>query len=100
MQVLDKAAEEAKQSQADHEKLLAEKEKARLKRDKILGVLSALGTTATAAGLSVINPLAIPVAFGGLIDLINACFNRRDAGIQSGKLTQVAVDAVDNVAVA
>jgi hypothetical protein len=42
--------------------------------------LGAVGTTATAAGLAVLNPLAIPVAFEGLIQLINACFNRRDRG--------------------
>ncbi len=42
--------------------------------------MGAVGTTATAAGLAVLNPLAIPVAFEGLIQLINACFNRRDRG--------------------
>ena len=94
MQALGKAATEAKESKADHDKLLAEKEKATVKREKILGIMSALGTTATAAGLSVINPLAIPVAFGGLINLINACFSRRDAGIQSEKLTQAAINNV------
>ena len=94
MQALKKAAAEEKESQPDHEMLLTEKEKARMKRDKILGVMGALGTTATAAGLSVINPLAIPVAFGGSINLINACFSHRDAGAQSEKLTQAAINNV------
>lgn len=48
------------------------------KRGQRLEILGAVGTTATAAGLAVLNPLAIPVAVEGLIRLINACFSRRD----------------------
>lgn len=48
------------------------------KRGQRLEILGAVGTTATAAGLAVLNPLAIPVAFEGLIRLVNACFSRRD----------------------
>ena len=47
------------------------------KRERILEIVAAVGTTATAAGLSVLNPLAIPVAFGGLIQTINACFSKK-----------------------
>jgi hypothetical protein len=61
------------------EKAIAEKEeKAKIKRQRVLEIAGAIGTTATAAGLSVLNPLAIPVAFGGLISLINACFSRNE----------------------
>ncbi|KAF7507829.1 hypothetical protein GJ744_009993 [Endocarpon pusillum] len=56
-----------------------QKEKSRHKREKYLSIFGAVGTTATAAGLSVINPLAIPVAFAGLVGIINACFTRREA---------------------
>lgn len=59
--------------------LAIKKEKSRQRREKALRIFGAVGTTATAAGLSVINPLAIPVAFGGLIGIINACFARREA---------------------
>lgn len=59
--------------------LTEQRQKAIIKRAKILEILGAVGTTATAAGISVINPLAIPVAFGGLVQLLNVCFSRRDA---------------------
>lgn len=62
----------------DYDKQIAEKEKTKMRRAKVLEIFGAVGTTATAAGLSVINPLAIPVAFAGLINIINSCFNRRD----------------------
>ncbi len=58
--------------------LIVEKQRAKAKRERRLEIMGALGTTATAVGLAVINPLAIPVAFGGLISVINACFSRRD----------------------
>lgn len=78
--------EQAKATQAEAEKSeqqrqrddAAERALKIQKRGQRLEILGAVGTTATAAGLAVINPLAIPVAFEGLIHLINACFSRRD----------------------
>lgn len=79
-------SEQAKTAQAEAEE--SEKQRQRddaaeralkiQKRGQRLEIFGAVGTTATAAGLAVINPLAIPVAFEGLIRLINACFSRRD----------------------
>ena len=60
------------------------------KRGQRLEILGAVGTTATAAGLAVLNPLAIPVAFEGLIRLINACFSRRkEVNLNQDPLVQV-----------
>ena len=52
------------------------------KREKYIQIATAVGETATAAGLSVINPLAIPVAFGGLVKLLNACFASKNPARQ------------------
>lgn len=52
--------------------MIKEKQVAKTKKEKWLAVLSATGTTAAAAGLSVINPLAIPVAINGVLGIISA----------------------------
>lgn len=72
------AEESEKQQQQQKTDAAAERALKIQKRGQRLEILGAVGTTATAAGLAVLNPLAIPVAFEGLIRLINACFSRRD----------------------
>ena len=46
------------------------------KKEKWLAIVDAGATTVAAVGLSVINPLAIPVAVGGGIRLINEFFRK------------------------
>ena len=91
----------AKLSKSDNEAQIAaiqaKKEKTREKREKVLEVFSALGTTATAAGLSVINPLAIPVAFGGLVGLINMCFSKKGKNDTAGQVEALASGAAEAV---
>ena len=70
-------------------------EKKKAKREKILQILGAVGTTATAAGVSVINPIAIPIAFSGLIGLINACFSSRDKRKMEALREQSASDSAE-----
>lgn len=94
---LKEAKAKMSESPKKYEKQIMEKEKAKAKREKVLEILGAVGTTATAAGLSVINPLAIPVAFSGLINLINACFSRRDE-VRDRTPAQVNSTAVVSIA--
>lgn len=93
IQELKTAKTEAHERGGDYDKQIAEKEKTKMRRAKVLEIFGAVGTTATAAGLSVINPLAIPVAFAGLINIINSCFNRRDRHDANEK-TRMAVSEV------
>jgi len=59
-----------------YEKQIKEKEASKTKKEKWLAIVDAGATTAAAVGLSVINPLAIPVAVGGGIRLINEFFRK------------------------
>ena len=72
----DVEADDEKRLKKEQEDRMKEEVKA-AKREKRLEIAGAVGTTAVAVGLSVINPLAIPVAFGGLVSIINACFARK-----------------------
>jgi hypothetical protein len=59
-----------------YEKQIKDKEASKTKKEKWLAIVDAGATTAAAVGLSIINPLAIPVAVGGGIRLINEFFRK------------------------
>jgi hypothetical protein len=65
-----------REQRQNYEKQIKEKEASKTKKEKWLAIVDAGATTAAAIGLSVINPLAIPVAVGGGIRLINEFFRK------------------------
>jgi hypothetical protein len=76
-----------------YEQQIKEKDAAKTKKEKWLAIVDAGATTAAAVGLSIINPLAIPVAVGGGIRLINEFFRKPKKEEESNNLDVATIGA-------
>ena len=78
------------QEQRDRsQKQIAEKMAAKTKKEKWMNILSSAGTIAAAGGLSLINPLAIPVAINSTIALLNAIFSKSKAPAEANEVLAI-----------